>query len=223
MIALNRKTALDAAHIHQFRVAQTSCFSSSAAFLVGTWEEPRTCKGRNSDSASTFRDAPCPARSEDRPGSERICACRGRGQRRGLSISVGGQLAEMILTVEMLQTWHGDSLCRLPGGPRHQRQCLRHPASLRCRLTNAGSSMGLCTGLPTPRRTLHAVIPSGARNLALIFPSVWSSRGSRWGGPDIAFCVCATRQPGDLRQPSLGIRESRSGLGGVKRESQGRS
>jgi hypothetical protein len=29
-------------------VAQTSCFPRSAAFLVGTWEEPQTCKRRRS-------------------------------------------------------------------------------------------------------------------------------------------------------------------------------
>ena len=45
----------------------------------------------------------------------------------GLSISVGGQVVEMILTVEMLQTWHGDSLYHLAEGRRHQKQCLRHP------------------------------------------------------------------------------------------------
>ena len=53
----------------------------------------------------------------------------------GFAMSVGGQLVEMILTVEMLQTWHGDSLYHLAEGRRHQRQCLRHPrvAALACR------------------------------------------------------------------------------------------
>jgi hypothetical protein len=34
---------------------------------------------------------------------------------------------EILLTVEMLQTWHGHSLFHLAEGRRHQRQCLRHP------------------------------------------------------------------------------------------------
>ena len=37
-------------------------------------------------------------------------------------------MAEMILTVEMVETWHGDSLYHLPGGRGRQRQCLRQPA-----------------------------------------------------------------------------------------------
>ena len=41
-------------------------------------------------------------------------------------MSFGGQMVEMVLTVEMVETWHGDSLYDLPGGRRHQRQCLRH-------------------------------------------------------------------------------------------------
>jgi hypothetical protein len=32
----------------------------------------------------------------------------------------------MILTVDMLQTWHGDSLYHLAKGRRHEKQCLRH-------------------------------------------------------------------------------------------------
>ena len=35
-----------------------------------------------------------------------------------------------MLTVELVETWHGDSLYHLPGGRRHQRQCLRHPATV---------------------------------------------------------------------------------------------
>jgi hypothetical protein len=46
----------------------------------------------------------------------------------GFSKSVGRQEVEMILTVEMLQTWHGDSLYHLAEGRRHKGQCLRHPA-----------------------------------------------------------------------------------------------
>jgi len=48
----------------------------------------------------------------------------------GPSINVGGQEVEMVLTVEMLQTWHGDSLYHLAEGRRHQIQCLRHPRPL---------------------------------------------------------------------------------------------
>jgi hypothetical protein len=35
-------------HILAQRVAQTSCFPRSAAFLAGTWEDPQTCKRRRS-------------------------------------------------------------------------------------------------------------------------------------------------------------------------------
>jgi hypothetical protein len=45
------------------------------------------------------------------------------------SMSVGGQVVEMILTVDMLQTWRGDSLCHSADGRRHEKQCLRHPRS----------------------------------------------------------------------------------------------
>jgi hypothetical protein len=34
---------------------------------------------------------------------------------------------EMVLAVEMPQTWHGDSLDHLAEGRRHKKQCLRHP------------------------------------------------------------------------------------------------
>jgi hypothetical protein len=34
----------------------------------------------------------------------------------GFPISVGGQVVEVLLTLEMLQTWHGNSLYHLPGG-----------------------------------------------------------------------------------------------------------
>ncbi len=44
--------------------------------------------------------------------------------------SVGGQVVEILLTVEMLQTWHGHSLFHLAEGRRHQRQCLRHPRAV---------------------------------------------------------------------------------------------
>jgi hypothetical protein len=45
----------------------------------------------------------------------------------GFSVSVGGQIVEIILAVEMLQTWHGDGLYHLAEGRRHKNQCLRHP------------------------------------------------------------------------------------------------
>ena len=41
--------------------------------------------------------------------------------------SAGGQGVEMLPTVEMLETWHGDGLHHLAEGRRHQRQCQRHP------------------------------------------------------------------------------------------------
>ena len=43
----------------------------------------------------------------------------------GFSVNVGGQVVEMILTLQMLQTRHGSSLYHLAEGRRHQRQCLR--------------------------------------------------------------------------------------------------
>ena len=49
----------------------------------------------------------------------------------GFSISVGGQVVGMVLTVETLQTWHGNSLCHLPEGRRHQRPMSAPPAALR--------------------------------------------------------------------------------------------
>ena len=43
----------------------------------------------------------------------------------GFAVSVYGQMVKMLLTVEVLQTWHGDSLYHSPEGRRHQRQCVR--------------------------------------------------------------------------------------------------
>ena len=37
----------------------------------------------------------------------------------------------MILTAEMLQTWHGDSLCGVAEGCRHQGQCIHHSRTRR--------------------------------------------------------------------------------------------
>ena len=61
----------------------------------------------------------------------------------GFAMSVGGQLVEMILTVEMLQRWHGDNLYHLAEGRRHQRQCLRHPRSA---LWVVGRATWFCNG-----------------------------------------------------------------------------
>ena len=68
----------------------------------------------------------------------------------GLSISVGGQVVEMILTVEMLQAWHGDSLYHLAEGRRHKKQCLRHPAVgvVGCFRAKAAGGFGLTFLLP---------------------------------------------------------------------------
>jgi hypothetical protein len=43
-------------------------------------------------------------------------------------IDVGSQEVEVILVVEMLQTWHRRSLNDMVRGRIHKRRCMRHPS-----------------------------------------------------------------------------------------------
>jgi hypothetical protein len=44
-----------------------------------------------------------------------------------LAISVGGQVMEVVLVVEVHQAWHRRSLTEMVRGRIHKRQCMRHP------------------------------------------------------------------------------------------------